>query len=74
MLRKHSVTIRGHATSYSIEDEFQTELAEIARRRSTPVARLIAGIDAMRGEDTNLSSAIRLFVLDSLKKDRAPGS
>ena len=68
MLRKHSVTIRGHATSYSIEDAFQAELAAIARRRGQPLARLIAGIDAGRDPATNLSSAIRLFVLEHTKK------
>ena len=68
MLKKHSVTIRGHATSYSIEDEFQAELVAIARRRARPLARLIASIDAARAPQTNLSSAIRLFVLSELKR------
>lgn len=68
MLRKHSVTIRGHATSYSVEDEFQAELVAIAGRRNLPLARLVARIDADRDDATNLSSALRLFVLAELKK------
>jgi predicted DNA-binding ribbon-helix-helix protein len=68
MLKKHSVTIRGHATSFSIEDDFHDELAVIAQRRGVPMARLIATIDARRDEATNLSSAIRLFVLGEVKK------
>ena len=68
MLKKHSVTIRGHATSYTIEDEFQSELAAIATRDGKPLARLIATIDTGRDPATNLSSAIRLFVLKEMKK------
>ena len=68
MLKKHSVTIRGHATSYSIEDAFQAELVAIAKRENRPLARLIASIDAGRDPETNLSSAIRLFVLKEMKK------
>jgi len=67
MIAKRSVTIAGHATSYSIEDEFQAELAAIARRRAVPLARLIATIDKGRKPGTNLSSAIRLFVLAAVK-------
>ncbi|MEC9342852.1 MAG: ribbon-helix-helix domain-containing protein [Pseudomonadota bacterium] len=68
MLKKRSVTIRGHATSYSVEDEFQEVLLDIARRRGKPVASLVAGIDAARPPDTNLSSAIRLFVLSQVRQ------
>ncbi|HSO48791.1 MAG TPA: ribbon-helix-helix domain-containing protein [Rhizobiaceae bacterium] len=67
MLRKHSVTINGHGTSYSIEDEFQIELSRLAKAREVPVARLIATIDAGRPEGANLSSAIRLYVLEALR-------
>jgi predicted DNA-binding ribbon-helix-helix protein len=70
MLRKHSVTINGHGTSYSIEDEFQAELARLAIAEGKPLARLIAAIDAGRGPGTNLSSAIRLHVLESLRAGR----
>lgn len=67
MLRKRSVSINGHGTSYSIEDEFQIELSRLAKARELPVARLIATIDANRPEGANLSSAIRLYVLESLR-------
>ena len=63
MLKKRSVTIRGHATSYSIEDEFYRALRDVAKAEAKPVATLVAEIDARRPADTNLSSAIRLFVL-----------
>ncbi|MEZ5870620.1 MAG: ribbon-helix-helix domain-containing protein [Nitratireductor sp.] len=67
-MKKRSVSIRGHRTSYSIEDAFQEELNAIALREAKPVARMIARIDAARQQDQNLSSAIRLFVLDDLRK------
>jgi predicted DNA-binding ribbon-helix-helix protein len=70
MLRKHSVTINGHGTSYSIEDEFHAELARLAAVEGKPLARLIASIDAARQPGTNLSSAIRLHVLEALRSGR----
>jgi predicted DNA-binding ribbon-helix-helix protein len=68
LVRKRSVSIGGHRTSYSVEDEFQAELARIAAARSMALAALIAEIDAVRAPRTNLSSALRLYVLDSLKR------
>jgi predicted DNA-binding ribbon-helix-helix protein len=68
-VRKRSITIRGHRTSYSLEEAFQHELERIAAVRSTPIAALVAAIDEARPRDTNLSSALRLFVLDSVRKD-----
>jgi predicted DNA-binding ribbon-helix-helix protein len=67
-VRKRSVTIRGHRTSYSLEEAFQNELEEISAARSTPLAALVAEIDEARPRDTNLSSALRLFVLDAVRK------
>lgn len=67
-VRKRSVTIRGHRTSYSLEDAFQDELENIASARSMPLAALIARIDEGRPRDTNLSSALRLFVLEAVRK------
>jgi predicted DNA-binding ribbon-helix-helix protein len=63
---KRSVRIAGHATSVSLEAAFWQALGEIARRREVPVAALVAAIDAERSG--NLSSAIRLFVLDSYRR------
>jgi predicted DNA-binding ribbon-helix-helix protein len=67
-VRKRSVTIRGHRTSYSLENAFQDELEKIATARSMPLAALIAEIDEGRPRDTNLSSALRLFVLETVRK------
>ena len=64
--RKRSVLIAGHPTSVSVEDEFWAALKEIAEARSVSLNHLIAEIDRERG--TNLSSAVRLFVLHTLKQ------
>lgn len=63
MIRKHSVTIRGHRTSVSVEDAFWDALRSIAARRAVPLALLVEEIDSKRRPEDNLSSAIRLFVL-----------
>lgn len=65
MLRKRSVTISGHRTSISLEDEFWAELVHIAEQNSISLNAIIAAIDGDR--ETNLSSAIRLFILANLK-------
>jgi predicted DNA-binding ribbon-helix-helix protein len=67
-VRKRSVTIRGHRTSYSLENAFQEELERIASVRSIALAALIAEVDGGRPRDTNLSSALRLFVFDAVRK------
>jgi predicted DNA-binding ribbon-helix-helix protein len=70
-MRKRSVTIDGHRTSISLEDAFWAELSEIARARSLSLNALVAEIDHARGTpqgSSNLSSALRLYVLDDLKK------
>ena len=59
---KRSITIAGHKTSVSLENEFWDSLKEIAVERGTTLAALVAAIDADR-QHVNLSSAIRLFVL-----------
>lgn len=64
---KRSVAIRGHRTSYSLEQPFHDELARIADRRGMAVAALVCEIDQARPRETNLSSALRLHVLDWLK-------
>ncbi|MCH1476354.1 MAG: ribbon-helix-helix domain-containing protein [Alphaproteobacteria bacterium] len=68
-MKKRSVSIRGHRTSLSLEDGFWQELARIAQLRGTSVASLITEIDNSRGG--GLSSAVRLFVLDTLKQEVA---
>ncbi len=60
---KHSLTLHGHRTSVSLEDEFWQAFRDIARLRQTPINALAAEIDAERGTEIGLASAIRLFVL-----------
>lgn len=64
--RKHSLTLRGHRTSVSLEDEFWQEFTRIARARGMAINALAAEIDAARGMESGLASAIRLFVLRDL--------
>ena len=64
--QKHSVTIRGHRTSITLEGEFWQSLKEIAAASATSLNALIASIDTQDPE--NLSSALRLFVLRYYKQ------
>lgn len=68
MIRKHSATLHGHRTSFSLEDAFWEELRAIAAARSISVAALIAEIDDNRPPESNLSSALRIHVLVMLKQ------
>lgn len=63
-IRKHSVSIRGHRTSITLEDAFMHALRQMADERNIAVAALIAEIDSAQATPVNLSSAIRLAVLD----------
>ncbi len=71
LVAKRSVSIRGHRTSISLEQPFFDELAEIARSRGLALAALIAEVDEKRARETNLSSALRVFVLVELKAQAA---
>jgi predicted DNA-binding ribbon-helix-helix protein len=71
LVRKRSVSIRGHRTSYSLEQPFYDELLTIAAERQIPLAALIAEIDVQRQREANLSSALRLFVLGEAKRKSA---
>lgn len=68
IVEKHSVTIRGHRTSYSLEKPFHDDLVAIAASRDMPLAALIAEIDENRPRTANLSSALRVHVLDWAKR------
>jgi len=71
---KRSIVIAGHKTSVSLEDAFWTSLKEIAGVRDLTLSDLVASIDTDR-RGGNLSSAIRLFVLDHYRGqagDRRP--
>ena len=69
-LKKHSLSIAGHRTSISLEAPFWEELNAIAKAEGKSLATLIAEIDAARlnSPEANLSSALRVFVLQHLKK------
>jgi predicted DNA-binding ribbon-helix-helix protein len=60
---KRSIVIAGHKTSVSLEDAFWKGLKDIASVRDMTLSELVAAIDSER-QHGNLSSAIRLFVLD----------
>ena len=61
---KHSLTLKGHRTSVSLEDPFWQQFKKIAQERDLAINELAAEIDALRGTDTGLASAIRLFILE----------
>lgn len=67
-MKKISVSLSGHQTSVSLEDEFIIALREIAARRRVPIATMIAEIDATRKLGDNLSSAIRVWILNYYRK------
>lgn len=63
---KRSIVINGHKTSISLEDAFWSDLKEIAHVQGATLSTLVAEIDKTR-KQSNLSSAIRLFVLDQIR-------
>jgi predicted DNA-binding ribbon-helix-helix protein len=60
---KHSLTLHGHRTSVSLEEAFWQAFREIAAAKGVALNVLAAEIDAGRGADTGLASAIRVHVL-----------
>jgi len=77
---KRSIVITGHKTSVSLEDAFWSGLKDIASSRNMTLSELVASIDVDRRQG-NLSSAIRLFVLDHYRalasakaETRGPGT
>jgi predicted DNA-binding ribbon-helix-helix protein len=66
---KRSIVLDGHKTSVSLEDAFWSSLKEIADAQGITPSAMVAEIDKTR-EQANLSSAIRLFVLDQVRKGR----
>ena len=67
---KHSVSIDGRQTTISLEEACWTALKEIAHERGESLRHLTASINANR-EVGNLSSVIRLFVLEFYKEQLA---
>ena len=68
---KRSIVIAGHKTSVSLEDAFWKGLKEIADDRNVTLSELCSSIDTDRHQG-NLSSAIRLFVLDYYRNHAIP--
>ena len=64
---KRSIAVAGHRTSVSLEAPFWEALREIAAARGVSVQRLVGEVDAGRGGQ-NLSSALRVFVLDTVRR------
>lgn len=67
-MKKKSVIIAGrHQTSISVEEIFWNELQKIAKEKGITINRLVTEIDSRR-EDANLSSAIRIYIVQELLK------
>lgn len=64
---KHSLTLRGHRTSVSLEEAFWQAFREIAAKRGVTLNQLAVEIDEGRETDIGLASAIRVFVLGELR-------
>ena len=71
LIRKHAIVINGRKTSITVEDAFWEPLQEIATARGTSVANVISLIDAHH-PNANLSSAIRLIVLEFYRDRKLP--
>ncbi|MCV3271987.1 ribbon-helix-helix domain-containing protein [Roseobacter sinensis] len=71
---KHSVTLKGHRTSVSLEEEFWQALRAIAERQGKPINALVAEIDVARGAEMGLASAIRVHVLRDLQARAEPAN
>jgi predicted DNA-binding ribbon-helix-helix protein len=64
---KRSLTLNGHATSVSLEDEFWQAFRALAARQGRPISSLAGEIDRSRNAGTGLATAIRLRVLADLQ-------
>jgi len=60
---KHSLTLRGHRTSVTLEPEFWAAFRAIAAAEGRGLNELAAEIDTARGTERGLASAIRVHVL-----------
>ena len=70
---KRSIVVAGHKTSVSLEEAFWNGMKEISGLRNMTLSELVGEIDNNR-QQGNLSSAIRLFVLDHFKNRAVSGS
>ncbi len=62
-MKKISVSLSGHQTSISLEEEFVVALNKIAKSENRSVASIIQEIDSVRSPESNLSSAVRVWIL-----------
>ncbi|ABN75921.1 aryl-sulfate sulfotransferase [Cereibacter sphaeroides] len=67
---KHSLTLRGHRTSVSLEADFWRAFREIAAERGLPLNALAAEVDEARDPEVGLASALRVFVLRHYRTGR----
>jgi predicted DNA-binding ribbon-helix-helix protein len=67
---KRSIVVAGHKTSVSLEEAFWNGMKEISGTRDMTLSELVGEIDSNR-QQGNLSSAIRLFVLDRYRREPA---
>lgn len=65
-MNKHTVNVNGHDTSVFIEEEFWLELKHISKLKKKSISVLISDVDKNK-KTQNLSSAIRLYILNHLK-------
>lgn len=72
LARKRSVSISGHRTSFSLEDEFFDALVRLAAAQDMSIAALVNQIDKNRHRDSNLSSELRLYVLSAAQNGELP--
>ncbi len=71
-MQKRSIEIAGHRTSVSLEDSFWLALSDHARQQGVTINALVTEIDAGRDPDSNLSSAIRQFLLAAARAGKLP--
>lgn len=69
--QKHSLTLRGHRTSVSLESAFWDGFRAIAAARGVTLNQLAVEIDESREGDIGLASAIRVFILNEFRKSPA---
>ena len=67
-MKKHSITIKGHKTSITLEPEFWKELKNISQKINKSIQQIITTIDE-ENNTNNLSSKIRIFILNYLKNN-----
>jgi len=74
---KRSLTIARHRTSVSLEEPFWNALTEMAREEGKSIAGLVSEIDRARTDQDDgisLSAALRLYILEHMKRGQAEGS